>query len=89
METTGTDMQKQGQNRGNGPLVHPGDGQGNEALMRKMFNVLNERSAGKMLPFLADNVTIINTAVNKTYQGHAGFSEYLNNYITAFPDYRL
>ncbi len=89
MGTTDRGVQNQGPSRGNGPIVQPGNAQENEALMRKMFNALNERSVSKMLPFMADDVTVVNIPVGRIHQGHAGYGEYLNTYIAAFPDYRL
>jgi steroid delta-isomerase-like uncharacterized protein len=89
MATTNTDVQKQERGIGDGHVAQPGSAQANEALIRKMINALNERNVSKVLPFYADNAVTVNVPVNRTHQGHAGFSEFLNNWATAFPDYKL
>ena len=89
MGTMDKDVQKPGAGKGGGQFVQPGNAQENEGLIRKMINVLNEHNVGKVLPFLADDVVVMNVPVNKTHHGHAGFGEFLNNWKNAFPDYKI
>ena len=89
MATTDKNVQKPGPGTGNGSFVQPGNAQENEGLIRKMFNALNEHNVSRVLPFLADDVVVLDMPTNKTYQGHAGFNQFLTNWITGYPDYKL
>jgi steroid delta-isomerase-like uncharacterized protein len=77
----------QNQNRGMGQGA--GAQHNDEAVIRKFFSVLNEHDVNKMLALVSPDCTIMSIPLNKTYQGHSGFREYMQNWITAFPDYKL
>lgn len=84
----GMDKGTQGrESSGNG--MAQGSAQENEQIIRRMFNTLNEHNSGKILPYLTENVRYTAVAFNETYQGHDGFTKYLDNWIRAFPDYKL
>jgi steroid delta-isomerase-like uncharacterized protein len=81
--------QRQGSGTGNGPFVVPGNAADNERMIRRMYGVLNEHSASKMQPFMADNHVLVDVPTNRIYKDQKGFAEYLNTWINAFPDYKL
>ena len=84
MQNTGTP-----QNRGTTPGMPNGATQVDESLIRRIFSALNEHDVNKSLAFVSPDCTIINVPINRTYQGHSGFREFLQGWITAFPDYKL
>jgi len=79
--------QGRGQMQGNG--MQGGTAQDVENIVRRLFVANNEHDARKMLPFLATTIQGHDVPANKTFQGHGGFTEWMNNWITAFPDYKL
>jgi predicted ester cyclase len=80
-------MQESTQNR-TGTGAQTG-GQVDEALIRRMFGSFNEHDINKMMPFQAPDCSIVNVPLNRTYQGHSGFREFMDGWLTAFPDYKL
>jgi steroid delta-isomerase-like uncharacterized protein len=60
-----------------------------EAFVRRMFATFNEHDISKMLPLVAPDCSFTNVPLNRTFQGHSGFREFIEGWLTAFPDYKL
>jgi steroid delta-isomerase-like uncharacterized protein len=63
--------------------------QDNEAVLRKSIQAYNDRDWDKALECCTEDSNVIDIPTGQTYRGRAGWLEFLQNAVKAFPDSTL
>jgi steroid delta-isomerase-like uncharacterized protein len=62
--------------------------QGNEALVRALYDAFNDRDFDRWLESVTRDIEIVNVATGETFRGTEGQRQYQQNWAAAFPDGR-
>lgn len=65
-----------------------GKQQGNEALVRAIYQAFNDRAFDRVDDLVTDDLELVNVPFGQTFRGREGQREFMQNWATGFPDGR-